>query len=60
MTHKELADQLLALDEKARATADDIRYYSGGSSHNEDEEVLLRYFREHLPFIVAALRSIGE
>ncbi len=52
-----LAAELAALAKAADKTDDDIRYYSGGSTHNADTEKLLRLVRNNLPAILAALNT---
>ncbi len=52
-----LADELERLSIAAEKTADDIRYYSGGSKHNKEAEALAELCSTNLPTILAALRS---
>jgi hypothetical protein len=52
-----LAGELAALAAKAAQTADDIRYYSGGSKHNQPAEDLTNLVVNNLPTIIAALRQ---
>jgi hypothetical protein len=56
-TGRELADAMAALVEGARKTADDIAYYSGGSTRNPSKERLADWAMENAPAILAALRT---
>lgn len=52
-----LADKIEALAKDAVQTADDIRYYSGGSKHNQPAEDLADLVMRNLPTILRALRE---
>ncbi len=52
-----LADKIEALARSAAQTADDIRYYSGGSKHNQPAEDLADLIMRNLPTILRALRE---
>ena len=52
-----LADKIEALARSAAQTADDIRYYSGGSKHNQPAEDLADLVMNNHPTILRALRE---
>ena len=53
-----MIEELKALAEKASQIDDDIRYYSGGSKHNEAAEQLTALVRSNLPAILSALSAV--
>jgi hypothetical protein len=53
-----MIEELKALAEKASQIDGDIRYYGGGSKHNEAAEQLTALVRSNLPAIISALSAV--